>query len=120
MKIYELFTGDELKIAEKIQQRRYQLLVHSCIYYELNQNIISDAVWNTWSEELKELQSKYPDISKEITLHEYFKDWNGSTGAFLPIKLDWVISIANRLLQKQNIVKPVIKSEKKVAKRRLF
>ena len=39
---YDLFSGNELQVAEKIQQRRLQLLIHSCIYYEFNQNLISD------------------------------------------------------------------------------
>ena len=34
-------TDEEIK--EKIKQRRTQMLVHSCIYYELNDNIVPDA-----------------------------------------------------------------------------
>lgn len=117
MNNYEIFTGAELSIAEKVQQRRYQILIHSCIYYELNQNIISDAQWNKWAIELKELQEQYPHISEQVTLYEYFKDWDASTGAFLPITLDWVLNIANRLVNKQSVQQPIKKIEKK---RRLF
>lgn len=116
MKLYDVFTGDELRIAEKIQQRRYQLLIHSCIYYELNSNIISDAKWNSWANELRELQNQYPEISQQIVLHEYFKDWDGSTGAFLPITERWVVDIANKLLSHKNGVNKKPKKEK----RRLF
>ena len=62
-KTYELFTGKDLEIAEKIQQRRYQMLIHSCLYYHLNQNVISDKQWDAWARELRDLQNEYPDIS---------------------------------------------------------
>ena len=71
-KTYELFEGEELKIAEKIQQRRLQMLVHSCIYYEMDQNIITDKKWDEWARELVRLQHDYPDISKQVMWHEVF------------------------------------------------
>ena len=122
---YDLFEGDFLKIAETIQQRRYQLLIHSCIYYELNQNLISDKKWDEWARELRDLQNKYPDISKRVTLYEAFKDWDASTGAFLPIKEEWVINRAKQLLRTPGgtpSVKTVSKSkqEKKIVKKSLF
>ncbi len=95
---YDLFTGEELKIAEKIQQRRYQILIHSCLYYHLNKNIISDKQWDAWARELKGLQEQYPDISAKVTLYEEFKDWDASTGAFLPIEKSWVVMMARKLL----------------------
>ena len=97
-KTYELFTGKDLEIAEKIQQRRYQMLVHSCLYYHLNRNVISDKQWDEWARELRDLQNKYPEISKQVTLYEYFKDWDASTGAFLPIEEPWVVTMANKFL----------------------
>ena len=74
MNTYDEFEGDFLKIAETIQQRRFQLLVHSCIYYELNQNIISDKKWDEWARELRDLQNIYPDISSRVILYEDFKE----------------------------------------------
>ena len=99
-------------IAEKIKQRRLQLLVHSCIYYKLDQNIVSDSQWNTWSEELKQLQSEYPNISKEVEWFDAFDDWDGSTGAFLPLDNAWVMSKANQLLALHNQLKSVIPAPK--------
>ena len=99
---WEIFTDKkELKIAEKIQQRRYQMLIHSCIYYKLDNNYISDTQWNEWAHELANLQDTYPEISKKVTLYEYFKDWDGSSGAFLPLDLDWVMIKAKTLLQRK-------------------
>ena len=117
MRTYELFTGVNLEIAEKIQQRRYQLLIHSCIYYHLNQNLISDVQWDIWARELVTLQKQYPNIADKVMLHEYFKDWDASTGAFLPITLDWVVRKANQFLP---ATKSSITKQKKSVKKKLF
>lgn len=95
---YDLFEGDDLVIAEKILQRRLQMLVHSCIYYNMDNNIVSDKTWTEWALELAELQNKYPEISKQIDWYEAFKDWDGSTGAFLPLDDKWVVEKASLLL----------------------
>ena len=124
---WEIFTDPaELKIAELIQQRRYQMLIHSCIYYRLNDSYISDYQWSEWAMELKELQDTYPKISEKVTLYEYFKDWNGSSGAFLPLDLDWVMKKARDLLNYReekalNLQQVVKKPMKQKAKsRKLF
>lgn len=70
-------------IEEKIKQRRLQMLVHSYIYYELDGNIIDDSTWDKWAMELVELQTKYPKLSKKVIYYNQFKDWDGSSGAFL-------------------------------------
>ena len=72
-----------MTIEERIRQRRRQMLVHSYIYYELNQNIISDATWSKWAKELAQLQKDYPEESKRVEEYEQFQDWDGSSGAFL-------------------------------------
>ena len=83
------------------------MLVHSYIYYELNQNIISDAQWSKWAMELVELQKQYPEEAKQVEFAEMFADWDGSSGAFLTYS-DSIKSVANRLLY--------LKSAKKVQK----
>lgn len=92
-------SDQELKIYELIKRRRLQILVHSCIYYELNQNIISDATFNSWSKQLVDLQNKYPEISKKVKFYEDFKDFDGSTGFNLPYDDIDVISRATSLLK---------------------
>ena len=87
------------KIMDLIQRRRLQLLVHSCVYYELNQNIVSDKVWDKWAKELVDLQQRYPQESSQVIWHEAFKDWDASTGAFLPLKDKWVQNKAHYLLK---------------------
>ena len=122
---YDLFTGQDLQIAEKIQQRRYQMLVHSCLYYHLNNNIISDKQWDAWARELRDLQNQFPEISKQVTLYEHFKDWDASTGAFLPITESWVITKARQVAginekKEKVVVKQSVKPTKTKAKKRLF
>lgn len=97
--LYEIFSGEDLKIAEKIQQRRYQMLVHSYIYYNMNENIVSDSKWSAWATELAELQNKYPDIAKVVPYDKDFAGWDGSSGAFLEYdNKPNIIMTANRLL----------------------
>ncbi len=97
--LYEIFEGEELKIAEKIQRRRYQMLVHSYIYYELNENLISDSQWSSWAMELVGLQSNHPDIAEQVVFADDFADWDGSSGAFFTYRdKPNIVSIANILL----------------------
>lgn len=129
LKTYENFSGDELEIAERIQQRRLQLLVHSCLYYEMDTNIISDMKWDKWARELVSLQAQYPEISEKVIWYEAFKDWDASTGAFLPLKDPWVVQKAKMFVVgatergKKKVVNPtaVPKPKKpKTASNRLF
>ena len=110
------------KAYAKIQQRRLQMLVHSYLYYILDENIISDHTWNKWAHELVRLQKKFPKTSKKVPYHKQFKDWDGSTGAFLDFD-DNIASKAEYLLAMKNTPKQQkqIKKEKpKGKKRKLF
>lgn len=99
MELYKILSNNELQIAQKIRQRRLQMLVHSVIYYNLDQNIISDNTWSKWATELAELQNKYPEISSKVEdYRDDFKDWDGSSGAFLPLDDEWANSKARQLL----------------------
>lgn len=72
---------------EKIKQRRSQMLIHSCVYYEMDDNLVTDDKWQQWAEELTELQKD----CKEIGFYdEEFRDWDGTTGAHLPHRDSWV------------------------------
>ena len=50
-------------VAELLNRRRRQILVHSIIYYKMDDNLISDSAWSAWATELEELQKKYPEIT---------------------------------------------------------
>ncbi len=82
----------EQTIVEKIRQRRAQMLIHSCIYYELNDNIISDHQWQAWADELEQLQLKHPE-HMNIGFYDWeFRNWDGATGNHLPHRDPWVYS----------------------------
>lgn len=90
-------TKDE--IAELINRRRRQILVHSVIYYRMNNNLVSDHQWADWARELCELQEKYPEIAAECVYADDFVDFDGSTGFNLPLDDSWAINKASFLLK---------------------
>lgn len=90
-------------IAAKIQRRRYQILVHSLIYYELDMNLIPDSTWSEWALELVALQNAHPDVAAEVIFADAFKDFDGSTGFNLPFKDEQIVNIAYRLLKASDI-----------------
>ena len=90
--------SEQLSIAKLITRRRRQILVHSVIYYRLNDNIISDQQWSEWALELENLQTKYPDIASECPLADAFEGFDHSTGENLPLDDPWALSKAQYLL----------------------
>lgn len=130
MELYKIFHGEELRLAELIQRRRMQVLVHSCLYYGMNTNLVSDFQFDRWGAELVNLQKEYPHIAERVAYHNAFKDWDGSTGAFLPYDTPRIRNIANRILDRpwavkvpvseiKIPVKPEVKTQT-VARRKLF
>lgn len=89
-------------ISSKITRLRHQLLVHSCLYYRFNTNIISDHKFDEISNELVKLQTQYPYVASECIYHEHFKGFDGSSGYDLPYHLDEVIQRTLKLLNYHN------------------
>lgn len=73
------------KTSELIKRRRYQLLVHSRLYYIDDQPIVSDHQWQAWADELTQLQTKHPELCQLDFYDKEFSDWNGDTGFHLPL-----------------------------------
>lgn len=90
-------TREEIK--ELINRRRRQILVHSIIYYRLNENLIDDATWSKWAVELEELQKSYPDISAACVYADAFEEFDHSTGMSLPLEDPWGVRTAQYLIQ---------------------
>lgn len=90
-------TTDQIK--EFIQRRRSQMLVHSCIYYQMDDNVVSDDQWQQWANELAEIQYKYPKCCKIKFFDRDFAGWDGTSGAFLPLKNEWVWNKALYVLE---------------------
>lgn len=80
-------TLDDMNHSRIIYLRRL-LLVHSYLYYVLDDPIVSDDVWQSWANELA-------DINSDVGFYdEEFKDWDGTTGCHLPLEDRWVVSKA--------------------------
>ena len=92
-------------IKEKIKRRRAQMLVHSCIYYELNDNIITDHKWQEWADELEKLQREHPECCDIGFFDWEFRDWDGATGNHLPHRHPWVHAKAHYLI---NLVREIL------------
>ncbi len=89
---------DALVIAQMINHRRRQVLVHSELYYGMDESIVSDQKFDEWAKHLATLQKVHPDIAAEVPFAEEFKDFNGSTGYHLVGKVPWARSKANQIL----------------------
>lgn len=87
------------QLRERIKQRRAQMLIHSCIYYEMDENIVSDHQWQDWADELHALQVAWPELMQLDFYDHVFKDWTGATGNHLPHRDPWVYSKATQILQ---------------------
>ena len=99
VRLYHVFSGDELKVAEKIQQRRLQMLVNSYLYYKTDKAVVSDANWDKWAKELAQLQHDYPEIAEQVPFAEEFASWDGTTGEFLPLNEPWIKQLALSLVK---------------------
>ena len=86
------------KVIELIKRRRSQMLIHSCLYYELDETVIDDHVWQSWADELEELQRNHPEYCKIGFFDFEFKDWTGATGNHLPLRDPWVHTKAQYIL----------------------
>lgn len=89
-------------IAELLNRRRRQILVHSVIYYKMNDNLISDSTWSAWATELEELQAKYPEIAAKVPYAKEFEGFDHSTGMNLPLDDHWAVNKARQLIALKN------------------
>lgn len=90
-------TPDQIQAL--INQRRRQVLVHSIIYYILDDSIITDAKWTQWATELEELQKQYPDIAEQCVYADEFRGFDHSSGFDLPLHDEWATRKAMQLLK---------------------
>lgn len=90
---------DEKQVAELINRRRRQILVHSIIYYKMDKNLIADNAWSEWGAELENLQKMYPDIAEKVAYAKDFRDFDHSTGYSLPLDDPWAVNKARQLVR---------------------
>lgn len=92
-------------IKEKMQQRMRQILIHSCIYYEFDMNIVDDATYDKWGNELVDLIKKYPQYLKEIEFGLEFKDYVEMPSGFnLPYRHPDIMRKARYLLKLRGLL----------------
>ena len=70
-----------LTTYERINFLQRYIIVHSYIYYELDNNIISDKEYDVKSKELVKYKNDYPELWIRSEYYEQFgHDYNGATG----------------------------------------
>lgn len=78
-----------LTIPEYIDFLQRYIILHSYIYYELNNNIVSDKKYDAKAKELVEYKNAYPELWKKSMYYKQFgDDYNGATGFTLYHDLD--------------------------------
>lgn len=95
----KIVTKMETLIREKINRRRRQILVHSIIYYNMDDSLISDHTWAEWAKELYDLQEKFPEIADTCIYADAFSEFDPSTGYNLPLNDSWGNRKARQLLE---------------------
>ncbi|MDZ4632260.1 hypothetical protein ORN01_25220 [Bacillus cereus] len=86
-------------LLEWMNRRQRQILVHSFLYYQLNENIISDSEFDRWSKELYEAMKENPEIAKQSVYYKDFLEFDGSSGYDLPYANPEIQSTGFKLLK---------------------
>lgn len=78
-----------MSIQDRIDWLQRYIIVHSYIYYMLNDNIISDYEYDAKARQLAKLKNDYPALWKKSEYYKQFgDDYNGATGFTLYYDLD--------------------------------
>ena len=100
LNLFERNNIDDIK--SEILRRRKQILVHSCLYYQFNTNLIEDWQYDKIARRLAELQIAHPEISNNLGYHD--KEFKGFgedhcySGFNLPTSSPEVVAAAEMLL----------------------
>lgn len=78
-----------LTTQEYIDYLQRYIILHSYIYYELDNNLISDKQYDEKAKELVRYKNNYPELWKQSMYYKQFGDeYNGATGFTLYHDLD--------------------------------
>jgi len=69
-----------MNIKEVIRRHRFNIVLHSQMYYYYDNPIWSDTKFDNVCKALCKLQKDYPDESRRADGYNAFKDFDGSTG----------------------------------------
>lgn len=83
-----------------MQRRIRQVLVHSCLYYEFDTNIISDSEYDRIGKELVGLIKRYPEYLNELEYGYAFRNYLDMPSGFdLPYRHPDIMRKAKQLLR---------------------
>lgn len=85
------------EVVTRVAHLRRLMLVHSCIYYEMDTNVVSDHKWQEWADELVSLQLLYGEVFGFYD--RAFAGWTAATGCHLPLNDPDVTNAAKKLLR---------------------
>lgn len=85
-------------VLERAVHLRRLVIVHSALYYELNESLVTDAKFDGWCRELVALYKSSPEVIEHGEFAPEFVDFDGSTGFHLA-RLSWGITTAQKLLR---------------------
>jgi len=80
-----------------IKRKRLNCILHSSIYYVLDDNLIDDHTFDKLCKDTVQLLQYYP-FEYSDRFDEYFKDWTGASGHHFPIRDPWVLGKAQYLI----------------------
>lgn len=66
-------------LLEQINYLQRQIIICSIVYYELDDNLVSDYVYDSWCKQLVELQAECEEVEQSNLWYVYY-DFDGSTG----------------------------------------
>ena len=64
----------------RISMLQRWLIVHSILYYELDNSVVSDKMFDSNAKQLVAMQYDYPEDAQESQYYYVFYDFDGSTG----------------------------------------
>lgn len=83
-----IFRNPYFGPIEKMNCLQGWIIVHSIIYYELNDTVVDDYMYDSNVKQLLDMISEFPDSFKRTTYYNAFYDYDGSTGFHLFNRLD--------------------------------
>lgn len=88
-----------MKIREDIKELRRKVLVHSCLYYCMDESLVDDHTWQRWANDLAVMQIENPVESFSVGYYDSeFEYFTGGTGFDLPMLEPEIVKEANELL----------------------
>jgi len=93
------FEQAEKEILDLLNRRHRQLLVHSFLYYKLDETIIADQEFDKLCRETIQLHKDYPEIAKKAVYYDICKNFDESgSGYFIKEYPGEIVTTAFRLL----------------------